>query len=460
MAEKVIKIGLLGSGTVGEGVQDIIFDDDGAKNLEKKLGFRLEIEKVYTRSPKKKRWYKKFPEKFTNRPEEVINHPEISIITEALGLDKADDVKKVSSYIVKALEGGKSVVTANKAVLAGYGREIYSAASKGADTQLRYEAAVAGGIPIIRSLGEGLACDDVTGVYGILNGTCNYILSGIRNEGMTFKEALRQAQKLGYAETNPEADINGDDTRDKVIVLLQLLYGIFVKKEDVSTEGIEHLEKIDFDYAAQKLSKNIKLLGSITKTGGEVTAAVSPIMINDDHVLSRVNGALNAVLVESRNCDSMCLVGKGAGAGPTANSVVSDIISIASGARLHPVPATRSYNKHLGEDQPGRYYLRFLVRDGAGIVSDILSHLKENRVNVDEVLQLRHSIEERSYFREKLGLKYKPDEILPFIITLEPCKEAAVREAIQGVKGHDFILLDPVVIKILPDLPDVVGTST
>ncbi|MEE9200370.1 MAG: homoserine dehydrogenase [Candidatus Brocadiales bacterium] len=457
MTDKVVKIGLLGSGTVGEGVQDIIFDGDGAKNLAKKLGFRLEIEKIYTRSPKKKRWYKKFPEKFTNRPEDVIDHPEISIVAEALGIDKAENTKEVASYIIKALKGGKSVVTANKAVLAVFGSEIHAAADENPDTQIRFEASVAGGIPIIRSLGEGLASDNVTGLYGILNGTCNYILSGIRNEHKTFDEALRQAQQLGYAETNPEGDIKGYDTRDKIIVLLQLLYGIFVKKDDVVTEGIESLEKIDFDYAAKKLNTNIKLLGSISSSGNEVTAAVSPIMIKNGHVLSRVNGALNAILVESRYCETMCLVGKGAGAGPTANSVVSDIISIANGTRLHHGPKTTKFNKRLNDEELYKYYLRFLVKDRAGIVSDILSHLKGSRVNVDEVLQLRHPTEERGYFREKLGLKCAPEEILPFIITLEPSEEAAVIEAVERIKAQDFMLTEPVVIKILPDLPDVVG---
>ena len=240
----------------------------------------------------------------------MISHPDVSIVVEALGLERPEDTEVVASYVIKALEGGKSVVTANKAVLAGFGREIHAAAQRN-NTQIRFEASVAGGIPIIRSLGEGLASDSITGLYGILNGTCNYILSGISNDGKTFNDALRQAQELGYAETDPEADIKGFDTRDKVIVLLQLLYGIFLKKEDVETEGIERLEKIDFDYARKKLGTNIKLLGSIRRSGDKVTASVSPIMIKNSHVLSRVDGALNAVLVESRYCETMCFMGKG-----------------------------------------------------------------------------------------------------------------------------------------------------
>ena len=454
MAERVIKIGLLGSGTVGEGVQDIIFDDgDGLAN---KLGYRLDIEKIYTRTPKKKRWHAKFPGKFTSDPEDVISHPDVSIVVEALGLERPEDTEVVASYVIKALEGGKSVVTANKAVLAGFGREIHAAAQRN-NTQIRFEASVAGGIPIIRSLGEGLASDSITGLYGILNGTCNYILSGISNDGKTFNDALRQAQELGYAETDPEADIKGFDTRDKVIVLLQLLYGIFLKKEDVETEGIERLEKIDFDYARKKLGTNIKLLGSIRRSGDKVTASVSPIMIKNSHVLSRVDGALNAVLVESRYCETMCFMGKGAGAGPTANSLTSDVISIADGARLTTGSESLQFDRDLDADTEYRHYLRFLVRDRAGIVSDILGHLKKNQVNVDEVLQLRHSTEEKAYFKKKLGLECSPDEILPFIITLEPCKAAAVKLTMEQIKGQDCMLAEPVLLKIIPGLPDVSG---
>lgn len=455
MKEKVIKVGLLGSGTVGKGVQDILFQE--GDSLAKKLGYRLDIERIYTRNPEKRHWYSRFPEKFTTDPNQVINHPEISIVVEVLGVeDHEKDLPVQRDYIISALRGGKSVVTSNKALLARFGKEIHDAALKN-NKQVRFEASVAGGIPIIRSLGEGLVSDSITRLYGILNGTCNYILSGIHNQGKTFQETLRKAQELGYAETNPEADIKGYDTRDKVIVLLQLIYGLFVKKEDVATEGIDLLEKVDFDYARGKLHTNIKLLGSIKRSGQEVTARVSPIMIKEDHVLSRVDGPLNAVLVESQHCETLCFVGKGAGAGPTANSVVSDIISIASGYHFSPRLEGLRFNKHLDENTQDKYYLRFVVRDRPGIVGDILSSLKQNKANVDEVLQLKHSPEEKGYFKEKLGLKCSVEKILPFIITLEPCKETAVRKAMEGIKRQDFLLMEPVVIKMLLDIPDVTG---
>ena len=227
MVNKVIKIGLLGSGTVGKGVQDILFQD--AQELEERLGLRLEIEKIYTRSPQKKPWFSRLPHKFTTDPNEVIRNPAISIIIEVLGLERREDTRNVANYIVDALKSGKSVVTANKTVLASYGEEIHRAAREG-DRDLRFEAAVAGGIPIIRSLGEGLLPDHVNQLYGILNGTCNYILSSISDQGKTFESALKEAQRLGYAETDPTADIKGHDTRDKLVVLLQLLYGLFVKE--------------------------------------------------------------------------------------------------------------------------------------------------------------------------------------------------------------------------------------
>ncbi len=453
MTNRAIKIGLLGSGTVGKGVQDILFQD--ATELEKKLGLRLEIEKIYTRSPQKKLWFSRLPQKFTTDPYEIIRNPEISIVVEVLGLEKPTDVKTVSNYLIDAFRAGKAVVTANKAVLASFGEEICNAA-KEAKKDLRYEASVAGGIPIIRSLGEGLLSDKINQLYGILNGTCNYILSSISNEGKTFDSALSEAQRLGYAETDPTADIKGYDTRDKLIVLLQLLYNLFVKREEVVTEGIDSLEKVDFDYARNKLHSNIKLLGYIKRKGDEVFARVSPIMMRSEHVLARVDGALNAILVDSEYCETMCFVGKGAGAGPTANSVISDVISIAMGHHIQRQPSGCRFNKALEGAEENKYYIRFVVKDRPGIVSEILSYLKENNVNIDEVLQLKHSSQEKTYFQKKLGYTGAAEEILPFIITVEPCKEVSIIKAMGGIKGRDFLLADPLVIKMLPGLPDVV----
>ena len=452
-----IKIGLLGSGTVGKGVQDILFQD--AQELEKRLGLRLEIEKIYTRSPQKKPWFSRLPHKFTTDPNEVIRDPAISIVIEVLGLERREETRNIANYIVDALKGGKSVVTANKAVLASYGEEIHRAAREGGkDTpvDLRFEAAVAGGIPIIRSLGEGLLPDHVNQLYGILNGTCNYILSSISDQGKTFESALREAQRLGYAETDPTADIKGHDTRDKLVVLLQLLYGLFVKEEEVATEGIDHLERVDFDYARQKLHSNIKLLGYVRRRDKEVVARVSPIMMEGGHILARVDGALNAILVDSQYCETMCFVGKGAGEKPTANSVVSDVISIAMGHHTQQRPIGFQFNELLEEKDENKYYIRFVVKDRPGIVSEILGYLRDNEVNVDEVLQLKHSQEEKAYFQKKFGFKGAVDEILPFILTVEPCREASVRKAIEEIGRQDFLLTGPVVIKMLPDLPDVV----
>ncbi|HHT9157435.1 MAG TPA: homoserine dehydrogenase [Candidatus Tripitaka californicus] len=460
MVNKVIKIGLLGSGTVGKGVQDILFQD--AQELEKRLGLRLEIEKIYTRSPQKKPWFSRLPHKFTTDPNEVIRNPAISIVIEVLGLKRREETRNIANYIVDALKSGKSVVTANKAVLASYGEEIHRAAVE-ASRDLRFEAAVAGGIPIIRSLGEGLLPDHVNQLYGILNGTCNYILSSISDQGwqghsrqnMTFESALKEAQRLGYAETDPTADIKGHDTRDKLVVLLQLLYGLFVKEEEVATEGIDCLERVDFDYARQKLHSNIKLLGYVRRRDKEVVARVSPIMMKGGHILARVDGALNAILVDSQYCETMCFVGKGAGEKPTANSVVSDVISIAMGHHTQQRPIGFQFNELLEEKDENKYYIRFVVKDRPGIVSEILGYLRDNEVNVDEVLQLKHSQEEKAYFQKKFGFKGAVDEILPFILTVEPCREAAVRKAIEEIRRQDFLLTGPVVIKMLPNLPDV-----
>ncbi|MEK7822123.1 MAG: homoserine dehydrogenase, partial [Planctomycetota bacterium] len=271
-----------------------------------------------------------------------------------------------------------------------------------------------------------------------------------------YQAALKEAQRLGYAETDPTADIKGHDTRDKLIVLLQLLYGLFVKEEEVATEGIDYLEKVDFDYARQKLHSNIKLLGYVRRRDKEVVARVSPIMMEGGHILARVDGALNAILVDSQYCETMCFVGKGAGEKPTANSVVSDVITIAMGHHTQQRPIGFQFNRLLEEKDENKYYIRFVVKDRPGIVSEILGYLRDNEVNVDEVLQLKHSQEEKAYFQKKFGFKGAVDEILPFILTVEPCREASVRKAIEGIRRQDFLLTGPVVIKMLPNLPDVV----
>jgi homoserine dehydrogenase len=468
MANKVVKIGMLGSGTVGRGVQDLLFQD--GQELENKLGLHLEIEKIYTRTPEKKHWFSHLPQKFTKNPYEVIRNPEIAIVVEVLGLSRREEAREVANYIIDALRSGKAVVTANKAVLADYGEEIHRAAREASGratpdeggrvtpVDLRFEASVAGGIPIIRSLGEGLLSDHINQLYGILNGTCNYILSSICNEGSTFDSALKEAQRLGYAETNPEADIKGWDTRDKVIVLLQLLYGLFVKKDDVQTEGIDHLEGVDFEYARQRLSSNIKLLGYIRRKDKEVVARVSPIMMRSEHVLARVDGALNAILVDSKYCETMCFIGKGAGAGPTANSVVSDVISIARGHHIPHRSIGLQFNKLLGEKDENSYYIRFLIEDRPGALHKILGPFADNNINIDEVLQLKHPLEERAYFKEKFGFKGEAEKILPFALTIDPCQEVSVRKALERIEKEwqNFLLTKPVVIRMLPGLPDVV----
>lgn len=472
-----MKIGLLGSGTIGTGVQDIIFKDSSL--LYKKLGYRLSIEKVYTEMPQKARWYPKYPEKFTNNAEDVLN-ADVDIVVEVLGLRNPEkDAPRIKSLILKALENGKSVVTANKAVLARYGKEIHEKA-KACNQQVRYEASVAGGIPIIRALGEGLLSDKLTNIYGILNGTCNYILSGIKNKNKTYGEALKEAQLKGYAETNPDADVKGYDTRDKVIVLLQLVYGLFPAKDEIPTEGIDMLEGIDFNYAKEKLKYpgNIKLLGLIENNNKEISARVSPAIIKETHILSRVNGSYNAILVESEYCEKACYTGRGAGAHPTANSIISDIISIADGNLFRTSSKENLYKLNQAVGERHRHYIRFLVRNQAGIVSNILGILfnyakrKKEEIHVDEVLQIEHPYEERKYLKEAYKNKYEKSlphfkkkydslarcdvkDILPFAITLEPCKTSTIRNALDEINKEDYILTEPLLLRMLWDLPDL-----
>ncbi|MGR3310436.1 MAG: hypothetical protein ACUZ77_06630, partial [Candidatus Brocadiales bacterium] len=267
----------------------------------------------------------------------------------------------------------------------------------------------------------------------------------------------------------------------KVIVLLQLLYGLFPKNSEIPTEGIDMLERIDFNYAKEKLKYpgNIKLLGFIENNKGKISARVSPAIIKENHILSRVNGSYNAVLAESEYCEKACYIGRGAGAHPTANSIVSDIISIADGNQFRTGSGAGSISTlNLNVDEKRRHYIRFLVRNQAGIVSNILGILfnyarrKKEEIHVDEVLQIEHPYEERKYLKEAYKNKYKKSlpqfkkkhdtlarcdvkDILPFAITLEPCKTGIIRNALDAINKEDYILTEPLLLRMLWDMPDL-----
>jgi homoserine dehydrogenase len=451
-ARHKVGLGLLGSGVVGEAIQDIVFTD-----LQSRMAGdpELEIRKIYTRNPQKKKWFSSRAPLFTTKAEEVIDDPGVEIVVEALGFQQEAELPVFRDHILRAFERGKSVVTSDKAVLARFGKEIWAAAQKHG-RQLRFEACVGGGIPIIRSLTESFAVEEPEAVFGIVNGTCNYILSQMEKGGKTYAEALREAQQKGYAETNPAADVTGSDAEAKLLLLNAITFGLHLQPGTTWRKGIEAIHAVDFRYAARTGSSTIKHLAVARRNGDAVQVFVSPVLLARDNFLAGIDGATNAICFKGkksgaargeRDCDYV-LVGPGAGGGPTAVAVLGDVCELARGqggfAGLPSLAPEGTLKIQPAEEIEGPFYVRFIVKDRAGIVGDIGQTFGRLEVNISEIWQLRHSEEERRSLTQSYNLKESPREILPFVITLERATLRQVREALDSIRNRDYILVDPV----------------
>mgnify|MGYP001165946041 FL=1 len=451
-SRRKVGVGLLGSGVVGEAIQDILFQQVQEQNVK---DVNLEIRKIYTRSPKGKKWFAKRKSLFTARAEEVIDDPTVDIVIEALGFQSAAQLPQFRDYILRAFHNGKSVVTSDKAVLARYGKEIWAAAKK-SGRQLRFEACVGGGIPVIRSLSESFAAEVPEAVFGIVNGTCNYILSQMEKSGKPYAEALREAQQKGYAETNPASDVNGSDAEAKLLLLSLVAFGLQVAPGKIWRKGIEEIQAVDFRYAERIGSSTIKQLAVARRSGQAVQVFVSPVLVARNNFLAGVDGATNAICFAgksssaargARDCDYV-LVGPGAGGGPTAVAVLGDVCELARGARnLSGVPsliAPGALKLQREDDIDLPFYVRFVVKDRSGIVGDIGRTFGKLGVNISEIWQLRHVEDELAGLMQSYRLKQKAQEILPFVMTLERTTLRQMRKALDSLRLRDYILVDPV----------------
>ena len=457
-----VRLGLLGSGTVGEAVQEFIFND-----FKGKVAGDLEIEivKIYTRNPAEKKWYSTHPTLFTTRPEEVIDHPQIDIIVEALGSQREKQLADFKGYIIRAFQKGKSVVTSDKAVLAKFGKEIWSAAERYGQ-ELRFEACVGGGIPIIRSLTEGFSAEEPEAIYGIINGTCNYVLSEMKRSGRSYEGALREAQERGYAETNPKSDTSGIDAEAKLILLAAVTFGLHIEPGVIWRKGIEEIHSIDFLYADRKGCCTIKHLAVANNDDGAVQAYVSPVLVPHDHFLSAIDGPTNAIFfkgkrsggqrageqAESRDWNYV-FAGPGAGGGPTAVAIMGDVCELARGrpqrlAGLSSLAAPGRFTVQSANRIAACFYLRFVVKDRAGIVGDICQTFGKAGINVSEIWQLSHSQDELQGLAQSYRLAEKPRKILPFAITLERATVGQVKNALKTISRKDYILVDPLWLPI------------
>ena len=380
---KPIKVGLLGLGTVGTGVVRIV--EGNQEDLSSQVGSPIVIEKIAVKNTEKARNINVDSDKLTEDPWEVIRHPDIDVIVEVMG-----GVDQTKEYILEALERGKHIVTANKDLMALYGSEILAKAEE-KRCDVYYEASVAGGIPIIRTLIEGFSSDRITKIMGIVNGTTNYVLTKMSQEGASYEEVLKEAQELGYAEADPTSDVEGLDAARKMAILATLGFHTNVELRDVSVCGISSVTKEDIGYA-RRLGYEMKLLGIAERQDDQITISVQPTLVNKQHPIASVNGVFNAVYVHGEAVGETMFYGAGAGELPTATSVVADLVSVIRNLKLgvSGLKAIAPYKeKRLINDEEiqYKYFILLHVDDKAGVLAQITQIFAEYDVSLASVVQ-------------------------------------------------------------------------
>jgi homoserine dehydrogenase len=425
-----VNIGIVGLGNVGSGTLAIL--SENADQIARKLGFRLCVHVVCSRSVEGREMPAALGAvRRTADWREVVADPKVDIVAELVG--GAGVAKEI---VESAIAAGKSVVTANKELMALEGAGIWDRAIR-AGINLAMEASVAGGIPIHAVLREGISGDRVVALQGILNGTSNYILTEIERHGSDFSEVLTEAQRLGYAEADPSADIDGYDARSKLALLAALAFGEKIVPADIHTEGIRRISPIDFQYA-HRLGHTIRLLCAARQTADGLFLSVRPALIPQTTILASVQGAYNAIWVRGRYGEDTFYYGRGAGPLPTGVAVVSDLMRVAREIRSgSPERVSPFAHERLGENRPlpitlqkSAYYLRFRVQDRPGIIAALAGILAEQHISLDAVLQLPSDS--------------KHD--LPFVITIEPAQEEAVNQAVAKMASLDFMVEPPLAI--------------
>lgn len=413
---KEIGIGILGFGTVGAGVAQGLLEHRTV--MSHRTGVDIALKRIADLDITTDRGFAVPDGVLTTDAFEVIKDNSVNIVVETIG---GTGIAK--TLVLEALSNGKSVVTANKKLLAEYGTEIFETAAKNG-VDIYFGASVGGGIPIIRVVREALVSNEIESIHGILNGTCNYILTRMEREGLPFEEALTEAQRLGYAEADPSLDIDGFDTAHKACILSSLAYGFTPKMSDVQVEGIRNLSSLDVKYAAE-FGYRIKLLACVARTGEEVEVGVHPTLIPFSHMLSSVNDAFNAVMVKGDMSDYTMYYGRGAGRAPTASTVLGDVADISRNlahGELRYSRAVPNYAadtivlKTAGEIQ-SKFYLRFSVADKPGAFGTIAAILGRNGVSISAASQ-----------KEGSG------EFIPVVVLTHAAKAAAVEAALEEFK--------------------------
>ncbi|MCZ4089383.1 homoserine dehydrogenase [Sinorhizobium psoraleae] len=430
-----LKIGIAGLGTVGASLVRIL--QDRHEMLATTCGRAIEIMAVTARDRSRDRGVNLSEIKWFDDAVSLASEADVDVFIELMG--GAGD--PAYSAVKAALQRGIHVVTANKALLAAHGIELAGIAEEHG-ALLNYEAAVAGGIPVIKALRESMTGNTVSRVYGIMNGTCNYILTKMEKEGLSFEDCLKEAQRLGYAEADPAFDIEGNDTAHKLSILTSLAFGTAIAADDIYLEGITNISIEDIQAAAD-LGYRIKLLGVAQRTESGIEQRVHPTMVPYDSVIAQVDGVTNAVAIESDILGELLMVGPGAGGNATASAVLGDIADIAKsrpGAQHVPAfgrPATAllPYKRARIQSHEGGYFIRLKVLDRTGVFANIAGHMAENDISLESIMQ--HS-------------KHYVDSAEPktIILVTHATFEASVRKAIVAIKGEGYLVGEPQVIRI------------
>lgn len=419
---KKVKIALLGLGNVGRGVWMIL--NSNKEEIMKRSGYEVEVAKILVRDISKSRGVEVPLRLLTTDFNDIINDDEIKIVVEVMG-----GIEPAREYMLAAMDKKKHIVTANKMLLATGGDELFEKADK-EGVMFNYEASVAGGIPIINGINESLTANKVERLYGIVNGTTNYILTKMSFDALDFNDALKEAQEKGYAEADPTSDIEGFDSQYKLAILSSLAFGTKIKIEDVYREGITKIESVDIQYA-KEFKKVIKLLAIVKDNEGRLELRVHPTMIPENHPLANVYDSFNAVLIKGNAVGDLMFYGRGAGDLPTGSAVVSDIVSILRSnieiESLNPVVKNNLWVKEISNisEIDSKYYMRLTVKDRPGVLGEISSVVGANNVSLRSVIQK--------------GLDVENENKVTIVLVTHITKEGNIKSAIEDLYKLDSV---------------------
>lgn len=427
-----LKVGIAGLGVVGAGVVRLL--DKQAAMLAARAGRPIKVVAVSARDKRKKRDMPKGSWRWYTDALDLVSDPEVEVVVELIGGSEG----KARALVEAALKAGKGVVTANKALLAMHGAKL-AAMAETKDAPLAFEAAVAGGIPILKALREGLVGNRIEKITGILNGTCNYILTEMRQTGRDFGVVLKEAQQLGYAEADPSFDIDGIDAAHKLAVLTSLAFNTQVDFKAVHVEGIRHVSAVDIAFA-KEFGYRIKLLAIARRTPRGIEQRVHPCMVPADTPIAHVDGVFNAVAAEGDYVGRMMFEGRGAGSNPTASAVVADLADLAAGRRLHAfgVPAVKLQPLKAAPmaEHVGRFYIRLIVRDQPGVLADVSAVLRDEKISIESLVQRGRSEAE--------------NQPVAVMLISHEAREADMARAMKKIARLRSVLQAPALIRIEP----------